>query len=339
LTDLHNLVRVALGEAFPHVRPIPGETILWLASPSPGTLRAGDDVDALVARWEAAGPDAQLITAPYIRYKFDEARATWFQETLVRGRAVPLNEDLRPTGVFHGLVYWNALFSPDLAASFKALTGLSLPVLVAVVAVALGGVWVAGTWVRGFRRATVPLAVGTTGFGGMAADIIVIFAFQTLQGHVYHQIGLLIAAFMAGLTAGGLATNWGLRRCRASRRWLVALEAAVLGFWIVCPLLLVGLVRLGSMEIVLPALLAVNVGAGLLVGAEFPLANALAAGDDTSRTAGFFYAVDLAGAFAGAVLVAVVLVPVLGVVETCLLVAVLKVGSLLLVATRAPQDL
>lgn len=338
LTDLHNLVRQALGEVFPHVRPIPGETTLWLASPGPGTLRVSDEVDALAARWEAAGLDAQLITAPYIRYKFDTARAAWFRETLARGRAVPANEDLRPTGVFYGLAYWNALFSPDLAASFQALAGLKMLPLVVLVFVAFGAIWVVGGLVPGARRATVPLAVGTTGFGGMAADVIVIFCFQTLQGHVYHQIGLLIAAFMAGLTAGGLAMTWNLKRRRASRRWLVTLEAAVLGFWVVCPLLLVGLVgSVGMRGVVLPALLAVNVGAGVLVGAEFPLANALVAGDDASRVAGFLYAVDLGGAFAGAILVAVALLPVLGVVATCLLVAALKAGSLLLVATRFPR--
>jgi spermidine synthase len=50
-------------------------------------------------------------------------------------------------------------------------------------------------------------------------------------------------------------------------------------------------------------------------------------------TAGVLYACDLVGAFLGSVVVAVVLIPVLGIVETCLLAAVLKVGSLLLVTT------
>ena len=38
--------------------------------------------------------------------------------------------------------------------------------------VAFGAVWLVGGVARGFRRATVPLAIGTTGFGGMAASVI-----------------------------------------------------------------------------------------------------------------------------------------------------------------------
>lgn len=336
LTDLHNLTRRTLGEAFPHVRAVPGETVLWLASPSPGILSS--DADPLVTRWESTGLDARLVNTPYIRYKLDGARAAWFQETLARGRAVALNRDLHPVGVSCGLGYWNALFSPDLAGSFQALSGLDLLSLVAVVAVALGVFWAGGVWVPALRRATVPLVVGIAGFGGMAADVIVILVYQTLQGHVYHQIGLLVAAFMAGLAAGGLVMGRALTRGRGSQRWLLVLEAGGLGFWLVCPLLFLGLVNVGATGIVLPVLLAVNAGAGALVGAGFPLANRLVAGEG-SRAAGFLYAADLTGACVGAVLVGVVLVPALGVVETCLLVAAFKAGGLLLVATRVPRGL
>ena len=340
LTDLHNLVRQALGQAFPHVRPIPGETVLWLASPSPDIWQ--DDALVLVERWEAAGREARLITAPYIHYKFDPARAAWFQETLARGRAVPTNEDLHPAGVFYGLAYWEAVFAPELAVPFGVLAGLNLPLLVTGVLVAWGGLWVAGWRWPGLRRATVPIAVGTTGWGGMAADIIIILAFQTLRGHVYHQIGLLIAAFMAGLAAGGLGMNALLRRRPAGSRWLALLEAMILGFWLPGPGLLVVLAGEGAPGLVLPVLLLGNAGAGLLVGAEFPLANVLvnkrpgAASEPVpGSTAGYIYAMDLAGAFAGAIVVGVVLVPVVGMIGTGLLVATLKAGSLMLVATRS----
>ena len=76
---------------------------------------------------------------------------------------------------------------------------------------------------------------------------------------------------------------------------------------------------------------ALNGIAGALVGAQFPLANALWPGGRSSRP-GLLYACDLAGAFAGAIVVSVVLVPALGILGTCLLVAFLKVVSLTLVA-------
>jgi predicted membrane-bound spermidine synthase len=49
--------------------------------------------------------------------------------------------------------------------------------------------------------------------------------------------------------------------------------------------------------------------------------------------AGSLYAADLVGAMLGAVAVAAVLLPALGLVQTALLVALLKAGSFLLVGT------
>ncbi len=78
-----------------------------------------------------------------------------------------------------------------------------------------------------------------------------------------------------------------------------------------------------------------NVLAGFLVGSQFPLANKiwLAVRKDSSGTAGILYASDLAGAFLGSIVVSVVLIPVLGIAQTCLLAAVLKLSSLLMVLT------
>jgi len=58
------------------------------------------------------------------------------------------------------------------------------------------------------------------------------------------------------------------------------------------------------------------------------------AGETT--TAGILYASDLLGAFLGSLLVSVILLPALGVLETCVLIVVLKLSSLLLVAVSLP---
>ena len=50
------------------------------------------------------------------------------------------------------------------------------------------------------------------------------------------------------------------------------------------------------------------------------------------------YACDSVGGFLGSVVVFVVLIPVLGILKTCLLVASLKLGSLLLVAALLPRS-
>jgi len=76
------------------------------------------------------------------------------------------------------------------------------------------------------------------------------------------------------------------------------------------------------------ALLGLNVVGGFLVGAQFPLANRIYLRGRTKGGTGVLYAADLAGAFLGALAVSVVLLPSLGVLQTCLLMLLLKLGSL-----------
>ena len=76
-----------------------------------------------------------------------------------------------------------------------------------------------------------------------------------------------------------------------------------------------------------------NVVAGFLVGSEFPLANREAAATaqvGSSIVGGRFYALDLAGAWLGTLLVSVLLVPLVGISNTLLFLAALKACSLFL---------
>jgi spermidine synthase len=190
--------------------------------------------------------------------------------------------------------------------------------------------------------AVVPAVIAATGFAGMAADLIVIFAFQSLYGYVYQWIVLLITAFMAGLALGGWLTN--RRPAGEGRRALIALEVALVLFWILLPLVLsvvhsrLALPWVSTSAQVLLFLL--NAVSGFLVGAQFPLANQIwLTGREAQRgTTGMLYASDLVGAFAAALLVSVALMPVLGIVATCALVAILKLGSLAVSVALIPRD-
>lgn len=69
---------------------------------------------------------------------------------------------------------------------------------------------------------------------------------------------------------------------------------------------------------------------GFWVGMEFPLASQIfsSRGEGVGRTAGLLYASDLFGAWAGSLLVGVILVPVLGILQTCGAIILLKLASL-----------
>jgi spermidine synthase len=383
MRDLNAMAYHTLGNVFASVRPIPGDLTLWLASPSGDLLTV--PVEALVKRWEERDLGTALLTPAHIRLRLEQRYLDWFWSSLGLeggpGRDVGLgkeregrqgwfstsasayiNQDLRPVGLFYGLSYWNALFSPGLARLLGTVGRLNLWILclpiVVFVLLFLAVVKLTG---KG-RGGVVPIIIGATGLAGMTADLIIIFAFQSLYGYVYHWVALFITAFMAGLALGGLLMNrrlelassppssdqvltghaqdsgvqrWGRRGARFT---LLMLEVAQVVFWILLPVVLSVLygqlaqpLMATSTQVVLFLL---NAVAGFLVGAQFPLANKIwLTGRESQRgTTGVLYASDLVGAFLGAVLVSVLLLPVLGIVQTCILVAVLKLGSLVLAA-------
>jgi spermidine synthase len=331
-----------LREVFPAVRPIPGDLTLWLASPSPELAVAA--VEPLVDRWEARHLEAQLVTAPHIRLRLDPRYLDWFWASLdlEEGQVAP-NRDLHPLGLFYGLSYWNSLFSPALVPVFRTAGHLTLWLLAIPL---LGGALLLGMVIKGTGRgygALIPVTIAATGFAGMTADLVIILSFQSLYGHVYHWIGLLLTTFMAGLAAGGWLMNRRVADRPQERQTFLLLEGALILFWILVPLILYGL----YMRPIHPALFQssrallflLNALAGFLVGAQFPLANRLWLRNRDSQPGGegALYASDLIGAFLGSILASVLLIPVLGVLETCLLAALLKLCSLLLFATLSPR--
>jgi len=341
MRNLNATIYETLKQVFPHAHVIPGDVNLWLASPE-AHLEAVS-LEALVQRWEERALRTSLMTGFHVRLKLDEQRLAWFWDSLRRGEEVGINEDLRPVGLLYGLFYWNELFSPAFSGYFEFLERTSLPVIGAVLILLTAAFLVARRLSRRVRMASVPVVIVTTGFAGMAFDLLVIFAFQAFYGYVYQQIGLLVTAFMAGLSLGGWVMTRRVERIKEGKPLLLRLEGAIAACWLLFPIVLAILYaqagRPGVSAAVGPILLALNALAGFLVGTEFPLASKMylktsvgeAAGE--TATAGILYASDLLGAFLGALLISVMLLPALGVLETCLLVVVLKLGSLLLVAT------
>jgi spermidine synthase len=345
LRDLNLMAYHTLKEVMPHVRPIPGDHTLWMASQA--NELSAVPVETVVERWEGRNLESRLITTDHIHLKLSEMRLNWFWgalgEFLKEGK-VTVNRDLHPTGLYYGLAYWHALFSPQLMGLFEYASKvnlwiLSLPILGASL-LYFASMKLTG---RG-RRAVIPIAIATTGFTGMMADLVLIFAFQSLFGYIYHWIGLFITAFMAGLSLGGLLMTRRLTRIKRARWILLKLELAIMLFWILVPIILYTLYTNNANQIVFTGtqgiLLLLNATGGYLVGSQFPLANRLLLKDqETSKgSTGILYASDLVGAFLGSILISVVLIPVLGILQTCIFAVIIKLGSSFLVTALPPSS-
>jgi spermidine synthase len=178
----------------------------------------------------------------------------------------------------------------------------------------------------------------------MTLQILLLLAFQSVYGYVYHELAMLIGMFMAGIALG----SWlGITRTRtdgvkplirasAINQLLLAVSAPLLLF-------LVGLLSrssgaTGTLWIAQVAFPLLAVLCGMPGGYQFPIATEVYLRDSRAHHGtGTLYALDLLGGCAGALLLAGFLIPVFGFWKTAWLAAVVSVVPAL-TAARASLD-
>ena len=316
-----------LRAVFPEILVLPGEHNFFLASGAP--LEA--DFTILAGRLADRGIETRWVTPEYVEYVFTTDRFAQVQAELAATTGVRLNEDLRPVCYYYDLALWLSRFYPStgsgqvpiLREAFESASLVSLW----WVAVPLALIVLLARWRRAWA---VPFAIAGIGLAEMTLEVVILFAFQVLHGYAYGEISLIVTAFMAGLALGGAASqplavsSQQSAACgRRARRALIAVQVAVAVYSGVFPLVL-------SLPIPAPALVfpLLALLAGTLTGMAFPLAVALTRGS-AGRVAGMLYGADLVGGCVGALLAAVLLVPVLGIPQTCAAVALVGLAGLL----------
>jgi spermidine synthase len=335
--DLNLSILKSLQETFSSTAVIPGDPNLILASPSK-SLEALT-AERLARRLQESEIPTQFLTVSHIRRKMEKQRLEWLEESLKQGGGVRLNRDGNPAGIYYAIAYWNAQFYPSVQAFWGRVGDFRLSHFGLFLLALVGAVSVYRKWPRGGGSPSIlkgPLiwVVITTGFFGTAMIVLLILSFQTLYGYAYQWIGILVAAFMAGLALGSWMMNRALGKIQNRIMTLVGLEIFIALFCLLLILTLNFLFSSGMQPLglwaVKIAFLLMSLISGFWVGLEFPLSGRIFAASEegVGRTAGILYASDLLGAWAGALLVGVVFIPVLGILQTCGAIVLLKLASL-----------
>ena len=315
--------RRSLSPSFQNVLVIPGGRVFFLASDGP---LFGD----IAGRIEQRQIKTKLVNRHYLDAMLTADRMAGIQRAVSQPAAI--NRDFSPMLYFYHLRHWMSQFN----VGFGVLQALFL-ILLCVYLVRLRG---------------AALILFASGFAGSALELVLLLAFQVLCGSVYHQVGVVVTVFMAGLALGaawanravrsfgGVSSlspiNLGPRVTRPSEtstpyprqaRCLRYLAFAVAGYAILLPFLLSLLNQMGGMAVSLFAIKAViallTLILAALVGAQFPLANRLEF-DGSVAGASRLYTADFVGAFLGALLASTLLIPLIGVTGVCLLTAALN---------------
>ena len=333
LRDLNACILETLKGVFRSVRIIPGDLNLYLASNS-GRLEKVTSAE-IIARFDQRKIQTSLFTRGYIEYRLHERWTKWFLQSM-EGKPIPINSDLRPIGVFLSLSHWNALFSPYLTGIFKGFEGFS--VQLSIVLMTIFTLLMAAVFIRKPRlsRASIPYVIFTTGLAGMIFNLAVIFTFQTFYGYLYHQIGLLVAVFMLGVALSSIVITQRLDRIRRDSDLFLKIEIGIIFFSFLFPFAFSipapYLEKPAISLLVYPVFLIMSFLSGAWIGLQFPLATKIYLGGPEregllGHTAGLLYGADLLGGFLGGLFGGILLLPILGLKQSCFMMAMVKISS------------
>jgi len=339
LINLNSCFLLSLGEVFPYTRVIPGDINMFLASSDKEILN--NDESKIIQRFIEYNLKTKLFTEQYIKYKLDPDRLKWYINTisssLSDSKKIRINYDLSPSGVFYSLAFWNTLYSPGLNGLFRSIEKINLKTFLLPLILFILVFLLIRSKTNKLKKASLPVAIATTGFAGMAFQLLIILTFQSFYGNIYHRIGLLTTAFMAGLALGSIIMNNIMERVKNRLSLLIKFEGAVLLYSICLPFLLISfhlnLWKSWVFSSVQVFLLLLSLISGVLVGVEFPLANKIYLKDinEVGFVASRLYTADLIGACLGALIVSVVMVPVLGILSTGIFIITINLTSFILV--------
>lgn len=333
-------LNASLRAVFPQVRLVMGgEGARFLAGVREGGLET--DAAVLSLRAGAYGLGLEHLNEAALQDLFSPFRALYVEAVLQEGVSLPVNEDFRPVSALQGLLVWTAQIHPGLETWLLRVTsrgaaGLWKAIAVVSAGLALVVLWCRGRWGRG---PGVALSVAAAGGALMVLQLCLLFGFQILEGYLYMELALIVGAFMVGIAAGAALLDHLAARIRRPRIFLALAQLGLMAHFAGTILLLLlfhespTFASRAYLGWLFPALALV---AGALGGLHYSLAVQTMNGERTTVASpwvgGGLYALDLLGAAVGAITVSLILLPVYGLITTCLAaLAVLGVSLAILV--------
>jgi spermidine synthase len=328
LNNLNACILSSFKDTFKCVRIIPGDYNMYLGSDSGSVLSI--DSQLVSVRMNQRKIKADILVPDYLDYRLSRKWIDWFSNSIkANSWSSEQNSDIRPIAVFNMLILWNKQYSSFLSNFFSALKRINLFTVTLFLFILGGGLYLLQPN-RYSARTALAYSIFTTGFFGMLANLLLLFAFQVCYGVLYQVLGLFMSIFTAGVVLGGciIAKNKNNQELRVFR----IIELLILAFVLLGAITIADLIEYkGNPIFIFMPLFFI---CGLFLGLEFPLAGRSYLGKDAEigKTAGVLYASDLLGGWLAGVLGGIILLPILGMVKACLLTAFFKLGSIFLLS-------
>ena len=339
LAEFLRCIDNTLRQVFPEVATIPGDTVHFFAAARAGSLT--NDSRELIARLRARHIRTSYVREYYLPYRMMPDRVLDLESQIRPDADTRTDRDFAPVAYYFDVALWSTRFNTAYRRVFQTMAAVRFLSVTLTLALVFFGLVALLRWLPAAEnrsRASAGFCVAAMGFTLIGLEMLLLLAFQAIYGYVYQQLAIIIAGFMLGMTLG---SRWGLRAAAPAtgqrdvhRLFLLQLVAAL------SPVLLYALfdalaaiknpanVFLAS-QILFPVL---AVLCGLFGGYQFPVATRIFFSNSNRKASGpgTLYALDLAGACVGAIVLSSYLVPVFGFRETAWLMAVVNLAPAVL---------
>lgn len=324
LTCLYNtMLRV-----FREVVLIPGDTNHFIGCIKSNVLTK--DPNLLVQRLIQRNLNTIYLREYYIPYRMSTDRMNYLYERVTKNSKAEINLDFKPIGNFYNIVVWTTYFNQQIKSVFLFLNKIdfltiSIFSLILIVPFLLNLIYKNGRE-KNFRFGIIT-SIAIVGFSEISLEVIIILGFQAIYGYVYFQLALILSSFMIGLASGSYIAIYILKRARRifsqfkTFQFLMALY----------PLILVTILKnsfhfSGNVIVFQLIFLMLTLIAGFIAGYQYPLASHLYCkiNPNVERVAGTIYSADLSGACIGAFATSALLLPILGIVQTCITLSIIN---------------
>jgi len=335
--------------AFKHVLVTPGTEAFFFASDDLNTVTF--DIKTLDQRYRQREVETGYFVSPASFEVLLPPKDIEFINSALRNRATHrINTDLQPITYFQNLVLWNTVTGGNSERFLKFISKFSFNWMIVIILLltVFGILYFLKNRKNElvYNRFNTILSISLIGLSGLSLELILLFSFQNIFGYIYHQIGFLIALFMAGLAGGSYLSN----RIIAKNRILgltdlkpvlktviiIHLAMAILAFGL--PLAFAILSSISGAELTaFGAIMLLIIAIGVLTGMVYPLLSEIyiSSQANVGRTAGIIDSFDHLGACVGAFLTGILFIPVFGLAQTCIIIGLLNLLPAIFIAINS----
>ena len=318
-------VHDTLNKAFDHIILLPLDRYYFAASTEAGELT--DSAEVLAGRLKKSGFNAPTLLSQVLYGVYPE-RVAQIRDSIVKSAAETeyINTDRHPVAYYAGLVLWAAKSGEAAAHFLESLQKIKWWHFVIFIAAAA----FFSVLLSKHRPAEVSSfwALAAVGFSSIVYEMALLIWYEVKVGLLFYRLGIIITAFMVGLSVGAFAA---IRILRAFKPRHVFISLMLFAFALYMPLLFL------VSKISFPL-------ANFLCGAASGLIYQLAADRLVSKrkligkSAGLINFSDYLGAAAGSIVASIIMIPLFGLFPALLIAAftLLAAASINIVITSKP---